>query len=258
MKLDAVVTEPAARRISPAFFVIALACFFFTFAGVSCNTSAAKQTLSAAASLTGGAAQSAELNTCLDSLQGVNLFSYSGFNFVLGSAPSQLTTAPVSCRAGQSTLGRSASISSDAVSLGVQPLALTAFIAIALAILWNAIGLLRRTPTRRQFPVLGGFALIGFITLLINQAQAPSLILDRSRTVAAGQGAPFSLTDFFVVNAGIAVYVALAMVGAAFLHATAVMCCLCARPQSLMDHKRGLRLIPPGCSRCIRPSTSCH
>lgn len=230
MKLDALVTEPAARRISPAFFVIALACFFFTFAGVSCNTGAAKQTLSAAASLTRGAAQSAELNACLDSLQGVNLFSYSGFNLVLGSAPSQLTTAPAPCRAGQSTLGRSGSISSDAVSLGVQPLALAAFIAIALAILWSVAGLLRRTPTRRQFPLLGGLELIAVITLLINQAQAPSLILDRVSTVAAGQGAPFSLTDFFVVNAGIAVYVAIAMLAAALLHAATVMVLLLGSP----------------------------
>jgi hypothetical protein len=90
--------------------------------------------------------------------------------------------------------------------------------------------LLRRTPTRRQFPVLGGLGLIAVITLLINQAQAPSLILDRVSTVAAGQGAPFSLTDFFVVNAGIAVYVAIAMLGAALLHAATVMVLLLRSP----------------------------
>ena len=237
MKLDGVVTGPAARRVSPAFFVIALACFFFTFAGVSCNTSAAKQTLTAAASLTGGAAQSAELNACLDSLQGVNLFSYSGFNFVFGSAPSQLTAAPGPCRAGQSTLGRSASIPSDAVSVGVQPLPLAAFIAIALAVLWSVAGLLRRVAIRRQYAVLGGLGLIALITLVINQAQAPSLILDRVSTVAAGRGAPFSLTDFFVVNAGIAVYVAIAILGAALLHAAAVLV-LSLRSPAIVDGSR--------------------
>jgi hypothetical protein len=222
VKLDAVVTEPTSRRVSPAFFVIALACFFFTFAGVSCNTSVAKQTLSAASSLTGGAAQSAQLNSCLDSLQGVNLFSYSGINFVLGSAPSQLTTPPGPCGASQSSLGRSGSISSDAISVGVQPSALAGFIAIALAILWAVAGLLRRTSTRRHFLLLGGLGLIAFVTLVINQAHGPTVILDKVSNTAAGQGAPFSLTDFFVVNTGIAVYVAMAMVGIAFLHATAV------------------------------------
>jgi hypothetical protein len=222
VKLDAVVTEPTSRRISPAFFVIALACFFFTFAGVSCNTSAAKQTLSAASSLTGGAAQSAQLNACLDSLQGVNLFSYTGINFVLGSAPSQLTTPPGPCGTSQSTLGRSGSISSDAISVGLQPLALAGFIAIALAILWGVAGLLRRTSTRQHFLVLGGLGLVALITLVINQTHAPTVILDKVSTAAAGQGAPFSLTDFFVVNTGIAAYVALAMVGVAVLHATAV------------------------------------
>ena len=222
MKLDALVTEPTSRRISPAFFVIALACFFFTFAGVSCNTSAAKQTLSAASSLTGGAAQSAQLNSCLDSLQGLNLFSYSGLDFVLGSAPSQLTTPPGPCGASQSALGRSGSISSDAMRVGVQPLALAGFIAIALAILWGVAGLLRRTSTRRHFLLLGGLGLIALVTLVINQVHAPTVILDKVSNAAAGQGAPFSLTDFFVVNTGIAVYVALAMVAVAFLHATTV------------------------------------
>ena len=221
MKLTAVVTEPTSRRVSPALFVVALACFFFMFAGVSCNTSAAKQTLSAASSLTGGAAQSAELNACLDSLQGVNLFSYSGINFVFGTAPSQLTTAPAPCRAGQSTLGKSGSISSDAISVGVQPLALAAFVAIALAILWGVAGLLRRTQTRIHFSTLAGLGLIALVTLVINQTHAPSVILDKVSSVAAGQGAPFSLTDFFVVNAGIAEYLALALAGVAFLHATA-------------------------------------
>ena len=222
MKLDAIVTEPTSRRISPAFFVIALACFFFTFAGVSCNTSAAKQTLSAASSLTGGAAQSAQLNACLDSLQGVNLFSYSGINFVLGSAPNQLANPPGSCGTSQSSLGRSGSISSDAISVGVQPLALAGFIAIALAILWAVAGLLLRTSTRRHFALLGGLGLIALITLVINQTHAPTVILDKVSSAAAGQGAPFSLTDFFVVNTGIAAYVALAMVSVAFIHATAV------------------------------------
>ena len=130
--------------------------------------------------------------------------------------------SPTSRTRAQSSLGRSGSISSDAISVGVQPLALAGFIAIALAILWGMAGLLRRTSTRRHFLLLGGLGLIALITLVINQVHAPTVILDKVSGAAAGQGAPFSLTDFFVVNTGIAVYVALAMVAVAFLHATTV------------------------------------
>src|SRR4051794_9962177 len=86
------VSEPTARKVSPIFFVLAALCFLLPFAGVSCNTSAAKSALAPFTSGSGGA-QADATNKCLDALNNVNLVTYTGTNLVLGTAPSTKQSA---------------------------------------------------------------------------------------------------------------------------------------------------------------------
>ena len=48
-----VVGEPGARRVSPFLFLLVIVCFFLAFAGVSCNTDAAKSGLQGIAGAAG-------------------------------------------------------------------------------------------------------------------------------------------------------------------------------------------------------------
>ena len=75
-------------------------CFFLAFAGVSCNTDAAKSGLQVtvgAAGVTG--ADAAAIDNCLDSLKGENVVSYSGWALVFGKDPT-ITSLPPACDTG--------------------------------------------------------------------------------------------------------------------------------------------------------------
>ena len=227
MTPGAVVQERQARRVSPVFFVAALVCFFFTFAGVSCNTASARAALQGVASLGGSSSgvNQAQLDQCLSALENVNLISYSGFSLVFGSAPSVLTSPPSGCpQNGSSSLpsSQSAVPTAGAVGLGVQPLALSAFIAIALALVVGALGMfgLLRAPLRGAITTL--LAMAGFITVLLEQSHLQGAISDKISTASAGAGAPFSIASFFNVNNGIAYVIALALLGVAALYNAAV------------------------------------
>src|SRR5579864_5947216 len=179
-----IVQERQARRISPAFFVAALVCFFFTFAGVSCNTSSARSALQGIASLGGSSSgvNQAQLDQCLNALENVNLISYSGFNLAFGTAPGALTSPPSGCPQNGSTSlpsSQSAVPTAGAVGLGVQPLALSAFIAIVLALIVGALGVLGmlRGPLRGLITTL--LAMAGFITVLLEQSHLQGAISDK-------------------------------------------------------------------------------
>ena len=227
MRAAAIFDDRQARRISPAFFVAALVCFFFTFAGVSCNTQSAKSALQGISALggSGSTVNESELDRCLAALENVNLISYSGFNLVFGSAPSVLTTAPAGCQQnGSASLpsSQSAVPSAGQVALGVQPLALSAFIALVLAIIAGALGILGllRAPLRGLVATL--LAMAGFITVLLEQSHLQGAIADKISAESAGAGAPFSIASFFNVDNGIAYVIVLAVLGLAALYNAAV------------------------------------
>ncbi|HZU78117.1 MAG TPA: hypothetical protein VFA70_15220, partial [Dehalococcoidia bacterium] len=149
MNPHAIIDEHASRRISPFLFVAALVCFFFTFAGVSCNTTKAKQALNGVSQFNGasGGANIAEANRCLDALQGVAIFSYTGFALSFGGTPSELSQLPAGCRG---AIGTGVAPSANAPEIGVQPLELTAFIIIVIGIVTGALfAVVRMRPQLR-------------------------------------------------------------------------------------------------------------
>ena len=103
VKPATLIGEPGARRVSPFLFLLAIIGFFLVFTGVSCNTDATK---SALRSLGGSAgitsAQSAALDSCLDSLKGVDFVTYNGWALVFGKDPT-VVSLPASCEVSTGT-----------------------------------------------------------------------------------------------------------------------------------------------------------
>lgn len=216
-------TPRVSRIVSPLFFAGALVCFFFTFAGVSCNTVKAKQAVSAFAGQSGVApfapAAAAGLDRCIDSLRDVTIVSYSGVSLAFGGRPSVLSSVPAACSA--TPVGASTSNASAQASIGVQPLALVAFIAVLAGILGGLVFLLLAARDRLRIVVAMTCALVAFLLLLLEQVRVHTVILDRANVIAAGGGAPFSVADYFHVDDGAAWFVALILLAAGVLYLVA-------------------------------------
>ena len=205
----------AIRGVSPLGFALTLLCFLFAFNAVSCNTDAAKQTLHTAAGLTGGQTSTAALDACLDALRGVNLFTYSGINLAFGSAPSEVGSVPSACRSSQSGFNTATSPAAAAqAAIGVQPLALVAFIACCVGVLLGAAFLLLPRRARFALPVCALLAVDALVMLVVEQSRAQSAVLQRIDSLAAGNGAPFSLAGYFRQSSSLAYFLALAVLGA--------------------------------------------
>lgn len=213
--------ERTVRRISPLFFVGAIICFFFTFAGASCNTDAARTTLKGIQGIGGvaGGANSATIDKCLNALQGVDIATYSGFNLVFGTAPT-IVNSPRDCPRNTITSlpGGGLLKSANEVNLGVQPLAVAAFAAIALGLLVSEFGFfaLLRPPMRGVLTTL--LAVAGLVLLVVEQAHLQGAITDKISTVTAGTGAAFNTSSYFFVSNGMAYYAALAVLGLGALY----------------------------------------
>jgi hypothetical protein len=174
-----------ASRISPAFFIAAIVCFFFTFAGVSCNTGAAKATIDQLASGSGGSsAQIQQANACLDALNGVNFITYSGINLALGQHPSVVST-PSQCQQSGSTAP-----STGQANVGMQTPFLIALIVVAAAALFGLIGFV----VRGRLPALLAAALgiAAIVLLYLGQSSTKDAILNKV-TASAGSSSSSSI-----------------------------------------------------------------
>ncbi|HEX6539335.1 MAG TPA: hypothetical protein VF155_09165 [Candidatus Dormibacteraeota bacterium] len=219
--MPAIVEERTVRRISPLFFVVAIVCFFFTFASASCNTDAARTTLKGIQGIGGvtGGANSATIDRCVNAFQGLDIATYSGFSLVFGSAP-QIVSNPADCPKNTITSlpGGGLLQSPNEVNLGVQPLEVAAFAAIALGLLVSEFGFfaLLRAPLRGVLTTL--LAVVGLVLLVVEQAHLQGAITDKISSVTAGTGAAFNTSSYFFVNSGAAYFTALGVLGAAALY----------------------------------------
>ncbi|MBV8444652.1 MAG: hypothetical protein JOZ92_01915 [Candidatus Dormibacteraeota bacterium] len=235
MRPGDVVGDGASRRVSPLFFVLALVCFFFTFAGVSCNTARAKQAVSSLSGLGGGgttAASVQNLNRCLDALSGANLVTYSGFDFAFGRAPSELSDIPSICQSGAVSPSASSSAPSQA-TIGTQPLDLLALIAVGLGVIVGAAFLFVQIRARLRLTIAALLSVIGFGLLIFAQVHVHAAIANTLNSAAAGSGAPFSVSDYFVINDGIAWILALVALGAGTFYNVAALLALPAIAQDI-------------------------
>lgn len=220
MPTATIIEERTVRRLSPFFFIGAIVCFFFTFAGVSCNTDAARTTLHGVESLGGNSnpTNAAKIDRCVTGVQGYTLVHYTGFDLVFGASPT-LTLQPSGCPANAlSVLPNGSRVSAKQVNLGVQPLALLAFVGVALGVLVCEFGFfgLLRAPFRGVLTTL--IAVAAIVTLVVEQAHLQGAVTDKINGVMAGLGATLNAASYFVVTNATAYYVAIGLLGAAALY----------------------------------------
>jgi hypothetical protein len=210
----AVLGEPGARRVSPFLFVLVVVCFFLAFAGVSCNTDAAKAGLHSLAGAEGvSSSDTAAIDTCLDSINGVNVVSYSGWALVFGKDPS-IASLPPACDTG------SAVTASDAaqVNIGPQLLAILGLVAIGLALLCAIAGSfgIGRGRSRAFTAVIFGAGSIAL--LVLDQLHVRDVLISKIAASAGSSVPGFSPTAYFNVNPGTGLVIAVILLAVAVLY----------------------------------------
>lgn len=260
MPTPTIIEERTVRRLSPFFFIGAIICFFFTFAGVSCNTDAARTTLHGLEGLGGNSstANSATIDRCLTALQGYTIATYSGFNLVFGASPSVLTTSPPGCpqNALSSLPGGGTVTSGNQVNIGLQPLAVIAFAAAAIGLLVSEFGFfgLLRAPFRGVLTTL--LAVAGIVALVVEQAHLQGAITSKISSVTAGVGTTFNVASYFIVSNATAYYVALGLLGAAALYNAVSAFFVVAGPEAEELPPPEMGLPPPSGMRPAWPGLS--
>lgn len=260
MPTATIIEERTVRRLSPFFFIGAIICFFFTFAGVSCNTDAARTTLHGLEGLGGNTntANSATIDRCVTALQGYTIATYSGFNLVFGASPSILTKSPPGCppNAISSLPGGGTVTSGNQVNIGVQPLAGIAFAAAAIGLLVSEFGFfgLLRAPFRGVLTTL--LAVAGIVALVVEQAHLQGAITSKISSVTAGVGTTFNVASYFIVSNATAYYVALGLLGAAALYNAVSAFFVVAGPEAEELPPPEMGLPPPSGMRPAWPGLS--
>jgi hypothetical protein len=209
-----VLGEPGARRISPFLFLLVVACFFLAFAGVSCNTDAAKSGLQ---SLAGGqgvsGADAGAIESCLDSLKGVNVVTYSGWALVFGRNPT-IASLPPACDTG------TAVTASDAaqVNIGPQLLGILGLVTVGLALLCAIAGAFGVARGRSRAVAAVTFG-AGSIALLVLDQWHVHDVLVAKIAASAGSSVPgFNVTTYFTINPGVGLVIAVILLAVAVLY----------------------------------------
>ncbi|MFN2582057.1 MAG: hypothetical protein ABR498_04875 [Candidatus Dormibacteria bacterium] len=220
MTASSVVAERTARRISPLFFLGGIICFFFTFAGVSCNSSALTGVLGGAG-LNGPGTPAASPSTasCINALQDRPIVSYSGLTLVFGGTPDVLTTLPSECpEAGPQVTSQVTDVLRSGSNLGVQPLEVVAAIALVLGLALAVLGLFGMLRGTIRLPLGALFSLLALSMALLEQARLHTAAVDKLNALAAQQGAPFSVASYVTVNNGDAYIILLVVMGIGALY----------------------------------------
>jgi hypothetical protein len=209
-----VLGEPGARRVSPFLFLLVVVCFFLAFAGVSCNTDAAKsglQSLSGAQGVSGAGAGA--IDTCLDSLKGVNVVSYSGWALVFGKDPT-VASLPAACDTG------TAVTASDAaqVNIGPQLLGILGLVAVALALLCAIAGAFGVARGRSRAFAAMIFGTGSIALLVLDQLHVHDVLLSKIAASAGSSVPGFNATTYFNVNPGVGLVIAVILLALAVLY----------------------------------------
>jgi hypothetical protein len=209
-----VLGEPGARRISPFLFLLVVVCFFLAFAGVSCNTDAAKSGLQALGGAEGvSGANAVAIDSCLDSLKGVNVVSYTGWAIVFGKDPT-ITSLPPACDTGTAVTANDAA----QVNIGPQLLGILGLVAIGLALLCAIAGAfgVARGRSRALAAVIFGTGSIAL--LVLDQLHVHDVLISKIAASAGSSVPGFNVTAYFNVNPGVGLVIAVILLAVAVLY----------------------------------------
>lgn len=219
MSPSALAGEPGARRVSPLLLLLVILSFFLVFAGVSCNTATTRSTIGSIEASQGvSAAETAQVNACIDGLSGVNILTYSGWQLAFGKDP-VIGSVPAACN--QST---AAATDTSAANIGPQLLAFLGLISIFLALLFATAGVLGLLAARTRALITAAFAAAAGVLLIVDQLHLRD-VLHAKIASTEGSSAPgvLGIASLFNVNAGIGLVVAVAILAVAVLYNLAAL-----------------------------------
>ncbi len=207
--------EPGARRVSPFLFLLAIISFFLVFAGVSCNTDATK---SALRSLGGSAgittAQSAAIDSCLDSLKDVSFVTYDGWALVFGKDPT-VASLPAACAVNTGPVTRADAAQAN---VGPQLLAILGLVSAGLAMLTGLLAFLGFARGRSRAIVAVIFGAGSGVLLILDQLHVHDIVLNKIAASAGSSVPGFSPGAYFDVNPGIGLLLVLVILAVAVLY----------------------------------------
>ncbi|MGA7989641.1 MAG: hypothetical protein WCB51_14730 [Candidatus Dormiibacterota bacterium] len=206
--------EPGARRVSPFLFLLVIVCFFLAFAGVSCNTDAAKAGLQGIAGSAGVSTPDATaLDTCLDALKGENIVNYSGWVLVFGKDPT-IVSLPAQCDTGTAATANDVA----EVNIGSQLLAVLALVAIGLALVCAIAGFFGVARGRSRAFAAVTFGAGSGVLLVLDQMHVHDILLSKIAASAGSSVPGFDPTRYFNVNPGIGLVIALILLAVAVVY----------------------------------------
>jgi len=209
------VGEPGARRVSPFLFLLAILSFFLVFAGVSCNTVATKSALQAIGGSAGiTSAQSVALDSCLDSLKGVDFVTYDGWALVFGKDP-KVASLPAACAVNTGPVTRA---DAARANVGPQLLAILALACAGLAMLTGLLAWLGFARGRSRAFVAVIFGAGGGALLILDQLHIHDIVLNKIAASAGSSLPGFAPDAYFNVNPGTGLLVVLAILAVAVLY----------------------------------------
>lgn len=222
MAEPASITEKSARRISPLFFAAAIAGFFLTFAGVSCNTTTAKTLIGSAGQGFGAnPAQVTKTNQCLDALNGYNFATYTGINLAFGTTPSLSSSAPAACQGINPSGSTQTTSDADQAKVGMQPPELIGLIVVALGLLASLVFFVRSPGSRPRALITTLLAAAGVALVVVGQTQISKAVTDKIAGITQSQTAnspfQFNISDYLNVNPGAGFFIVVAVLGVALI-----------------------------------------
>jgi len=210
--------EPGARRVSPFLFLLVILTFFLVFTGVSCNTATTKAALGSIDGSEGvTAAQGAQVVACINSLNGVNILTYNGWQLAFGKDP-VIGSVPAACNQNNATAADTSS-----ANIGPQLLAFLALISVFLALLTSTLGVLGLVAARSRSVVTAIFAAGAGGLLILDHFHVRDALLSK---ISSSEGTSIPGLDpvsLFNINAGIGLIVALVILAVTVVYNVAAL-----------------------------------
>jgi hypothetical protein len=213
VSVRSVIGEPGARRVSPLFFLLVIFAFFLTFAGVSCNsttTKAALGAIDASEGVTG--AQAGQVTACIDSLNGLNILTYNGWQLAFGKDP-VIGSVPAACNQ-----NNAAGADTSSANIGPQLLAFLALLSVGLGLILSMAGAVGLVTARSRALATAIFAAGAGALLVLDQVHVRDVLLSKISSSEGSSVPGLDPASLFNINPGSGLFAAVAILALAVLY----------------------------------------
>lgn len=205
--------EPGARRVSPLFFLLVILAFFLAFTGVSCNSATTKAALgSIDASEGASGSEAAQVTACINSLNGVNILTYNGWQLAFGKDP-VIGTVPAACNQ-----TNAAGADTSSANIGPQILAFLALVCVGLGLILSMAGAFGLIAARSRALVTAIFAAGAGALLVLDQVHVRDVLLSKISSSEGSSVPGLDPAGLFNINPGSGLFAAVAILALAVLY----------------------------------------